>query len=102
MFKWLLFVHVTVTVAPQGRVALVQAAAGKVQTSRPPGQCGEKPVARLQPTTGVMSHICKRGGARRQHWSPGLPVGANVDTDRCGTRKGAKELILFSQCKRAS
>ena len=28
---------------------------------RLPDQCGEKPVARLQPTTGVMSQICKRG-----------------------------------------
>lgn len=102
MFKWLLFVHVTVTVVPQGRVALVQATAGKVQTSRLPGQCGEKPVARLQPTTGVMSHICKREGAGRQHWSPGQPVRAKTDTNRHGTGKGPKELILFFQCKTAS
>lgn len=57
VFKWLLSVQVTVTVALQGRTAFGAGGRGGADIAQLPDQCGEKPVARLQPTTGVMSHI---------------------------------------------
>ena len=47
--------------------------AGRGDLGRLPGQRGAKPAARLQPTTGVMSHICRGRTGRRGQRSPRGP-----------------------------
>lgn len=53
----------TVTVELQGSILFGEGCCWEgADPARLLDQCGENPVARLQPTTGVMSQICKRRG----------------------------------------
>lgn len=63
-----------------------KAAAAKTQTPPAPHQCGEKPVARLQPTTGVMSQICKRRRGKTWRGGAGHVVPGRTDSWDTGQR----------------